>query len=319
MKIAVTGASGFVGRELLRRAEEAGHCVVPIVRKGMGRRGEFVAGSLESADVAALADALGGVDAVVHLAARTHVMSHHGDAPAAYQRINVEATARLMRAVVAAEVRRVVYMSSIKVNGEETKPGERYSGSDAPQPEDDYGRTKYEAEQVVAIEGELAGVETTILRPPLVYGRGVAGNFGRLVSAVRNGIPLPFGLIDNRRSLISVGNLADATLRASEAADVGGAVLTLCDGEDVSTRTLVQAIGKAVGRPARLLHVPPLALKLAGSMVGRGAEARRLVGNLQVDTTAARRMLDWMPAEQLDQALPRMLGSRADAQGNTAR
>lgn len=319
MKIAITGASGFVGGELLRTAEEAGHCVVPIVRSGTGRRGEFVAGNLESAEVAALTNALDGVDAVVHLAARTHVMRDHGDVLATYRRINVEATARLMQAVAAAGVRRVVYMSSIKVNGEETQSGERFSGSDVPQPEDDYGRTKYEAEQLVAIEGDRAGFETTILRPPMIYGRGVAGNFERLVTAVTKGIPLPFGLIDNRRSLISVRNLADATLRAAEVPGAGGAVLTLCDGEDVSTRTLVQAIGRAVGRPARLLPVPPFALKLAGRLAGRGAEARRLLGNLQVDTAAARRELGWMPTEQLEQVLPGMLSHRLGAEGMTRR
>jgi nucleoside-diphosphate-sugar epimerase len=317
MKIAITGASGFVGSELLSRAAEAGHSVVPIVRSRTGRRGEFVAGNLESCDVAALAEALGGVDAVIHLAARTHVMHDYGDAFAAYRSINVEATARLTQAVAMAGVKRVVYMSSIKVNGEETRPGVRYSGSDLPQPEDDYGRTKYEAEQLVAIEGDRTGFETTILRPPLIYGQGVAGNFGRLVSAVTRGIPLPFGLIDNRRSLISVRNLADATLRAAEAENVGGAVLTLCDGEDVSTRMLAQAIGRAVGRPARLVPVPSFALRLVGRAAGRGAEVRRLLGNLQVDTSVARRALGWMPTEQLEQALPRMLGDSDNAKGKS--
>lgn len=315
MKIAVTGASGFVGGELLRRAAEAGHSVMPIVRSETGRRGEFVTGNLENADVAALADALRGVDTVVHLAARTHVMRDHGDALATYRRINVEATARLMQAVAATGVKRVVYMSSIKVNGEETPPGVRFSGSDLPQPADDYGRTKYEAEQLVAIEGDRSGFETTILRPPMIYGQAVGGNFGRLVSAVARGIPLPFGLIDNRRSLISVRNLADATLRAAEAANAGGAVLTLCDGEDVSTRTLVKAIGRATGRPARIVPVPPPALKLIGHAAGHGATVRRLLGNLQVDTSAARRVLGWMPTEQLEQALLRMLGNGHSAEG----
>jgi nucleoside-diphosphate-sugar epimerase len=308
MKIAITGATGFVGRELARQAEAAGHVVVPIVRGATHRCGEIITGNLETADITALARGLTGVDAVVHLAARTHVLRDHGDMMTQYHHINVTATDRLLQAITAAGVKRLIFMSSIKVNGEETRPGNRFSGNDLPQPLDDYGRTKHEAEQLICAVASRTGLQTVVLRPPMIYGPCVGGNFARLLAAVRRGMPLPFGRINNRRSLISVRNLADATMLALTASDVNGAVLTLCDGEDVSTRRLVEAIGQAIGRRARLLPVPPTALKMAGLVTGRGEEVRRLLGNLQVDSAAAREQLGWTPVEQLETALTRMFG-----------
>lgn len=311
MKIAVTGASGFIGQTLIHRLQHSGHAVVPIVRRPHGLSDEIVTGSLEDADIAALGDRLKGVDAVAHLAARTHVLQDHGDALTSYRRVNVTGTETIARAAVTAGVRRFVYMSSIKVNGEATGPGRCFSGSDVPAPEDAYGRTKHEAEQAIARIAVATGLETVILRPPLVYGANVAGNFARLVEAVRRGIPLPFGLVNNRRSLISVDNLVDATLRALIAPGINGEILTLSDGEDVSTRGLVEAIGAALGRRPRLLPIPVAALILAGRLTGRAQEVRRLVGDLQVDGTTARAVLDWQPREQVAEALRHMLATPA--------
>lgn len=307
MKIAVTGASGFVGRELLTRLQQAGHDVVPIVRRKTGLSNEVIAGDLECADVSALADGLHGVDGIAHLAALTHVRGHPADAQQSFQRVNVQGTQRLLNAATAAGIKRVVYMSSIKVNGEETRFDHRFSGHDTPSPEDDYGRTKYEAELLIADEAVTAGLQTVILRPPMVYGRGVAGNFGRLVSAVQQGVPLPFRLVNNRRSLISVCNLADATICALTSAKAAGMILPVSDGKDYSTRALVEAIGFAVGRQARLFPVPVSALKLAGRLLGRGDEVRRIVGNLQIDNDAACAALGWTPQDNLQPALTRML------------
>jgi nucleoside-diphosphate-sugar epimerase len=315
MKVGITGATGFVGRELTRQAEAAGYVVVPIVRRATGRRGEIITGDLEMADVTALARGLMGVDAVVHLAARTHVLRDHSDMLAQYRRINVAATDCLLQAITAAGVKRLIFMSSIKVNGEETYPGHRFSGNDLAQPQDEYGRTKHEAEKLIGAVACRTGLRTVVLRPPMIYGPGVGGNFARLVTAVRRGIPLPFGRIDNRRSLISVRNLSDATMLALTASDVNGTVLTLCDGEDVSTRSLVETIGKAIGRRARLLPVPPKVLKMMGLLTGRSEEVRRLVGDLQVDAAAAREKLGWTPGEQLETALTRMFGDLGRLQG----
>jgi nucleoside-diphosphate-sugar epimerase len=305
MRIAVTGAGGFVGRELLHRLREGGYTAIPFVRRAAGLPGEIVTGALEDADISTLARHLDGVDAIAHLAARTHILHDTGDALAAYRRVNVAGTDRVVRAATAAGISRLVYMSSIKVNGEETRSGRRFSGSDAPAPEDAYGQSKLEAERRIV----ASGLESVILRPPLVYGVGVGGNFARLVTAVRRGVPLPLGRVDNRRSLISVRNLADVTILALTRARAGGQILTVSDGEDVSTRTLVTAIGTAIDRPARLVPIPVVLLRQAGKLLGRGEEVRRLIGNLQLDDEGARTRLGWMPGEQLGPALRRMLGS----------
>lgn len=305
MRIALTGATGFVGRTLKQRLEKAGHAVVSIVRRDTGDPGDVAVGPLEESNAGVLTTALSGVDAVAHLAALTHVTGNPQNARQAFQRVNVEATRRLLRAACDAKVARFVYMSSIKVNGEETRPGQHFSGADAPSPEDDYGCTKYQAEQLV----RSASIESVILRPPMVYGADVAGNFARLVSAVRRGVPLPLGCIDNRRSLISVDNLADATMCALTHDGAVGAVVTLSDGEDCSTATLVRAIGDAIGRPARILPVPVAALTLTARMTGRTTIVRRIVGNLQVDNSEARTRLNWTPHDRLETALLRMLAS----------
>ncbi|NTZ43418.1 NAD-dependent epimerase/dehydratase family protein [Altererythrobacter sp. SALINAS58] len=306
MRIVVTGASGFVGREMLRRTALSGHHTVPLVRHSAGIEEEVIVGDLAEVDPIVINRAMEGADAVVHLAARTHVMRDAPDATEAFRRANVLATEKVLRAANQSAVGRFVFMSSIKVNGEETQPGERFSGEDVPKPEDDYGRTKLEAERLVTNAALSSQTEVVILRPPLVYGPSVGGNFGRLVAAVRRGVPLPFGAIDNLRSLISVRNLAEATLRAVEAPVQGATVVTLCDGEDVSTRGLVLSIGKAIGRPAHLLPIPPSLMHIAGRLTGRSSEARRLLNNLQVDTSAACKLLSWKPSEQLDAALTRM-------------
>lgn len=307
MRIAITGATGFVGRELTSHLKKMGHFVVPVVRQSSGLEAELVIGPLERIDVVQVATSLKDVDAVAHLAARTHVLRENGEVASNYRRVNVIGTERLLQAVTAAQVRRFVYMSSIKVNGEETLPDQKFSGDDVAAPEDDYGRTKFEAESVIRSVTTRSDLEAVILRPPLVYGAHVQGNFGRLVAAVRRGIPLPLKSIDNRRSLISVFNLADATAQALLMPRTGSVTLTLSDGEDVSTRLLVESIGNAIGRSPRLFSVPPKVLRKIGQLVGRGDEVRRLVSNLQVDCSAARRVLDWSPQEELGPALCRML------------
>jgi nucleoside-diphosphate-sugar epimerase len=268
--------------------------------------GELVVGALEDADRGTLTKALRGVDAVAHLAALTHVSLRGEEARHAFERVNVEGTRLLLEAASNAGVQRFVQMSSVKVNGEETRPGERFAGVDTPAPEDDYGRTKHAAEMLV----RASGIESVILRPPMVYGADVAGNFARLVAAVRRGVPLPFGAIDNRRSLISVDNLSHATLAALTHPDAAGAVVTLSDDDDRSTAALVRAIGMAIGRPARLVPVPVKMLRFLGGITGRQGAVRRLVGNLQVDNNAARAALDWTPRDRLESALRRMLAPR---------
>lgn len=306
MRVAVTGGNGFVGRELARISKSFGIEVVPLVRRVSGLPNEIVVGDLQSADARNLAGQLKDIQAVVHLAARTHVMNKAGGQAAEYTATNVNGTETIASAAIAVGVSKFVFASSIKVNGEQTGEGHCFSGLDTPAPEDDYGRTKLQAEVLLSAMAAQTGMDLVILRPPLIYGPGVTGNFGRLVTAVRRGVPLPFGRLDNRRSLISVRNFAEAILCSLRRPEMADTVFTLADGKDVSTRTLVQAIGHAVGRPARLIPVPPSIIRGLGELVGKRDEVRRLTGDLRVETERAVQQLGWTPSEQLHGALERM-------------
>jgi nucleoside-diphosphate-sugar epimerase len=243
-----------------------------------------------------------GVRCVVHLAARAHVMSESASDPLAeYRRANVEATLRLARQAAAAGVRRLVFMSSIKVNGEASE--RPYTEADAPRPEDAYGISKWETEQALAALAAATGLEVVVLRPPLVYGPGVKGNFLRLMRLVARGTPLPLASIANRRSLVYVGNLADAVIAALDAPHAAGRTYLAADGEDVSTPGLIRAIADALGTRARLLPCPATLLTLGAALTGRRAEAERLTGSLQVDATRLTRELGWRPRTTLAQGL----------------
>jgi nucleoside-diphosphate-sugar epimerase len=259
--------------------------------------------------------ALERVDCVVHLAARTHVLRESAADPLAeYRRANVEAAARLAEQARAAGVRRLVFMSSIKVNGESTQ--RPYTEADAPQPEDAYGVSKWEAEQALARIAAGSAMELVVLRPPLVYGPRVAGNFRRLLEAVARGTPLPLASIANRRSLLYVGNLAGAALAAIDAPQAAGKTFLVSDGEDISTPELVRAIARALGVGARLLPCPVAVLGLAAALTGNRNALARLAGSLQADSAAIRRELGWRPRFTLAQGLAetaRWYHSRADA------
>jgi nucleoside-diphosphate-sugar epimerase len=247
--------------------------------------------------------ALQGVQCVVHLAARTHVLHESAADPLAeYRRANVEATERLARQAAAAGVRRLVFMSSIKVNGEATH-GRPYTETDPPRPEDAYGTSKWETERALARVATESGLEVVVLRPPLVYGPGVKGNFLRLMRLVASGTPLPFASIANRRSLVYVGNLADAVVAAADVPGAAGRTYLVADGEGVSTPDLVRAIATALGARARLLPCPPALLELGAALAGRRAEIARLTGSLQVDASAAARELGWRPRVDLERGL----------------
>ncbi|MGH8641845.1 MAG: NAD-dependent epimerase/dehydratase family protein [Burkholderiales bacterium] len=290
----VTGAIGFIGRALCEALAASGHRVRRAVRQSDSASDKTVA----VGDIGPDTDwgaALEGVNSVVHLAARTHVLRETAaDSPAAYRRTNVAGTERLARAAAARGVRRLVYLSSVKVNGERT--GERpYREEDVPRPEDPYGVSKAEAERALAAIAKETGFPITVLRPPLVYGPGVKGNFLRLLRLVARGVPLPLGTIDNRRSFIYVGNLVDAIVQALDAPRAAGRTYLAADGEDLSTPGLVRALASALGVKPRLVSFPLAPLKFAAKLAGRGAEFARLADSLQVDSTRIRRELDWRP------------------------
>lgn len=299
--ILVTGSTGFVGSALLPVLP--GHNLRRALRQPTADHhpGDIVIGNITLSTNwrTALAD----VDCVVHLAARTHVLDEHcADALAAYRQINVEATRNLAEQAAAAGVRRFVFLSSIKVNGEATdmRP---FTRDDAPQPLDAYGISKREAEDALRRIGADSGMEIVILRPPLVYGPGVKGNFLRLLQAVARGTPLPLASISNQRSLVYVGNLVDAIIACMDAPAAAGKTFLVSDGEDVSTPVLIRKIAAALGRSPRLLPCPPALLRSVARLFGKEAAVMRLTGSLVVDNSALRRELGWQPRYSLDQGL----------------
>lgn len=298
MRILVTGASGFVGTALCRELLARGHAVRAAVRRlsasaEIGLRQILIPDLAGEFDRRALVE---GVDAVVHLAA----VAHRAAGELETRRVNVDATARLAEAA-AVLARRFVFMSSVKVHGEDSGNA-AYAESDSPRPEDSYGRSKLEAERILIEHAARSGMELVLIRPPLVYGPGVKANFLRLLSWVDSGLPLPLANVRNRRSLIYLGNLVDALARCIEHPAARGLFL-LSDEEAVSTPELVSRIARALERPARLVPVPTEFLRWAGRVAGRTDEIRRLTGNLVVDASRARRLLDWRPPHTLDQGL----------------
>lgn len=309
VKLLVTGASGFVGQALcaellrhgysVRAANRTAHSSAD--RSGMHQE-EVVVGTLDAhADWSA---ALAGVEVVIHLAARVHVMHDEAASPLEeFRRVNTAGTERLARSAAASGVKRLVYVSSIKVNGEETADGRCYTEHDAPSPQDPYGVSKWEAEQVLQRVAKETGLEIVIVRPPLVYGAGVKGNFVQMLKVLAKGIPLPLASVNNLRSLIYIGNFVDALRLCAIHPAAAGQTFLIGDGEDVSTPELLHQLDVAMGHPARLLPFPPVLLRLAGRITGKSAQIDRLLGSLQVDSSKIRRDLDWQPPYTLQQGL----------------
>jgi len=283
-------------RELLAR----GHTLRTVVRHASPRAARPSA--LDEAEIPDIAGEFDrralfeGSEAVVHLAA----VAHRAADEATLRRINVDATHRLAEAA-AGRVRRFVFLSSVKVHGDDSGSG-AYSESDEPLPQDSYGRSKLAAERALNELSERTGMEVVAIRPPLVYGPGVKANFLRLLRWIDSGWPLPFAKVRNRRSLIYVGNLADAIARSVEHASALGPLL-VSDEEIVSTPDLISRVAFALGRPVRLVPIPLALLRLAGTLAGKGEEIGRLTGNLVLDVSRAHRLLDWRPPLTLDQGL----------------
>lgn len=309
MRVLVTGVSGFIGSHLARRLLADGHAVVGVVRRRSASAGAVdLAGVdlVEIEDLASEADWAGklrGVDAVVHLAARVHVMRETAADPLQrFRAVNVDGTLRLAQAAAAAGVGRFVYLSTIKVNGERTA-GRPFTAEDEPAPQGPYALSKLEAEQALHALGRRSDTGFVIIRPPLVYGPGVKGNFERLLRLVARGVPLPLGSVRNRRSMVAVDNLVDLILTCLVHPRAAGQTFLVADGDDWSTPELVDAIAGLLNKPGRLLPVPVWLLEAVASLLGRRAAIDRLTDSLQVDIGKTRELLQWNPVQAPHEAL----------------
>ena len=304
MKVLVTGANGFVGRALVEHLSRDHRYIV----RAAIRRSDYVPPALvepTAGDLSADRDwteSLRGIDVVVHLAARVHVLRDRSADPLdEYRRVNVAGTVNLARGAAAAGVRRFIYLSSLKVNGESG----RFTEQDRPRPADPYAQSKHEAEVALHQAAKERGLEVVIIRAPLVYGPGVQANFRMLIRAIARGVPLPLGAIRNSRSLVGVDNLADFIVTCLAHPGAANQTFLVADGEDLSTPELVRRLARAMGQPARLFPVPDALLRLGALLCGRQDITGRLLESLQADITKARRLLSWSPPVSVDDGLAR--------------
>ncbi|WP_341582329.1 SDR family oxidoreductase [Marinobacter metalliresistant] len=307
MRVLLTGATGFIGRRLAHQLDQSDRVSLACAVRQSGTAvcgKEFVVGELNtSTDWVA---ALNTQDLVIHAAARAHVMRDETEDPLAeYRKVNVDGTLNLARQAAKAGVRRFIFISSIKVNGEHTPLNQPFRPDDKPAPEDAYGISKMEAEQALQALAEETGMEVVIIRPPLVYGPGVKGNFATMIKLLEKGLPLPLGAIHNKRSLVALDNLVDLIITCIDHPRAGNQVFLAGDGEDLSATELLRGIGKAMGKPARLIPVPAGVLMFGAGLLGKTAVAQRVLGSLQVDISKARNLLGWEPPFSVEEGLRR--------------
>jgi UDP-4-keto-D-QuiNAc 4-reductase len=306
MNLLITGTTGFVGKALLQYLQNNAHNLLVALRS---RSPQQTVPSITVGDLLPSTNwtaALSGIDTVIHLAARAHIMRDIAADPLTeFRVVNTAGTLNLARQAAAAGVSRFIFLSSIKVNGEFTTPGKPFTASDILAPDDPYGISKYEAEQGLKEISAHTGMEIVIIRPPLVYGAGVKGNFLSMMRGLHKGIPLPLGAIHNQRSLVSLDNFIDLITICIDHPAAANQTFLVSDGEDLSTTELLKRLGAALGRPARLLPVPASWLRKAASLLGKEDVAVRLLGSLQIDMRKTCKLLNWSPPVSVDEALHR--------------
>lgn len=297
--ILITGAHGFIARNLINCFED--NKLKLLVRNNCSKNKENIFSIDISAD-ADFSDALKNVEYIVHCAARVHVMKDASINPIEkYREVNTTGTLNLARQAVEAGVKRFIFISSIKVNGEDTQIGYPFKATDKPNPQDPYGQSKAEAEDQLLELAEETGLEVVIIRPTLVYGAGVKANFASLMKLVAKGLPLPFGAITtNRRSLVSVYNLVDLIVTCIYHPNAANQVFLVSDDHDLSTADMVRQMGVALGKPTKLIPVPVFCYSLAGKITGKQDVVSRLIGSLQVDISETKKRLNWIPPYKLE-------------------
>ena len=306
MKILVTGANGFVGRALCAVLAKQGFNVIAAMREQKSIAGCKTTAVGEVNANTVWKDALNEVDVVVHLAARVHVMHENTQDPLTeFRKVNVAGTLRLENEAAKAGVKRLIFLSSVKVNGESTLAGSPFAFKRFANPQDAYGISKYEAEEGLKSIAKKTGLEVVIIRPPLVYGNGVKANFANMLRLVKLGLPLPFGAIHNKRSLIYIENLTSFITTCITHPNAANNTFLVSDGEDVSTTHLLKACAFALNKPLWLIPVPQSWLAFVFKLSGKAIIADRLLGNLQIDNTHACQKLAWRPPYTLAQGLER--------------
>ena len=305
-KVLITGASGFVGYGLLSHLISRGYSVKGAIRHNLDKPYQVFSPDLNvSAD---WSEVLSDVSVVVHCAARVHVMNEKiADPLSAFRTVNTDGTLHLARQAAAAGVKRFIFLSSVKVNGECTEPGKPFSEGVITPPTDPYGLSKYEAELGLLALARECDMEVVILRLPLIYGAGVKANFASMIRWVRSGIPLPFSRIKNRRSILGLGNLCDFITHILAHPAAANQVFMVADAKPISTSELMLAIGDAVGNSCRLFYVPRQIIYGAGKLLGLDAKLQRLYGSLEIDTSKARDLLAWSAPFDLTDELNRAI------------
>jgi nucleoside-diphosphate-sugar epimerase len=319
MRVFLTGATGFVGNSVLKHLLSNRTSLVATVRQRAEHQSdevEWVVGDLNSLvdgldrDHNNISIVMKDIDVVVHTAARAHVMQEQAVDPLEeYRKLNCDATLSLARIAAESDVKRFVFVSSIKVNGEMTRPDYPFLPSDEYVPTDPYGLSKYEAEQGLLKIARQTGMEVVIIRPPLIYGAGVKANFASMMNWMSKRIPLPFGAIHNKRSLVALDNLVDFIVLCADrekSSKAANQVFLISDGEDVSTTQLLQKVAKAQNKQAWLIPVPVGLMTFIAKVLGKGDVANRLFGSLQVDSSKGRDLLGWHPVVTMDEQLKKM-------------
>lgn len=306
MKVLLTGGSGFIGRAVCERlSSESEIELFPIVRSAENSAPGMNCGVVR--DISAKTpwqELLSGVDLIIHTAARVHVMNDSAADPMAeFRRINVDGTLNLARQAAEAGVKRFVFLSSIKVNGDNTKPGMAFRADDPPAPADPYGKSKHEAELELQRLSQVSGMEVVVIRPPLVYGPRVRANFLAMMRWIDKGWPVPLGNVDNRRSLVALDNLVDLIRTCCVHPAAANQVLLVSDDEDVSTNELLRRIGVALRKPVRFLPIPSGLVRTLAGFTGKQAQVGRMLGSLQVDIGKTHKLLGWSPVVNMEEAL----------------